>query len=623
MEFIAEIRRRHFVSGESISAIAQSLKLSRPTVRKALKALEEPVYQRQHQPAPKLGDFLKQLEQWLDIEARLPKRQRRTARRLFEGLQAEGYRGSYGPVQRFVKSWKAHRAGHPAVAQAFVPLSFPPGETCQFDWSHEEIELGGVPQTVKVAHFRLAYSRQMFVAAYPRETLEMVMDAHVRAFAFFGGVTTRLVYDNLKTVVDAVFVGKERQFNRRFLALANHYLFEPVACTPAAGWEKGQVENQVGNVREWLFTPRLKFAGFAELNAWLAVRCHELAGRRHPAQPDRTVSDCFAEERPLLRPVTAAFDGYVEQTLRVSSTCLVRVDRNRYSVPAAWAGKVVSVRLTADALRVVAEGQTVAEHPRGFGREQLVCDPWHYLPVPERKPGALRHGAPFRDWDLPAAIRAVRDRILKQPKGDRAFVELLLLAREAGLDVLEVACDLALEAGVVTGPVVLNAMRRLSAPARPEPLEGAPAPALRLEPVADCGRYDSLRGPRHVHWAAESPGAPPPRHGRRLGRAAGRVRQAARRPGGLAGSAHRSRAGRPPGAQPALPAWRGTLPRPPRPARVRLGRVALAASARRAARHRRLHGAGAQPDPRRRDRHRQDPPCHRLGRGRHPPGQAG
>ena len=435
MEFIAEIRRRHFVGGESVSAIARDLQLSRPTVRKALKALAEPRYTRQRQPAPKPGGFVAQLEQWLDIESRLPRRQRRTAARLFEGLQAEGYRGSYDPVQRFVKQWRAGRSASPGVTQAFVPLAFPPGETCQFDWSHEEVELGGTPQTVKLAHFRLAYSRQMFVVAYPRETQEMVFDAHVRAFAFFGGVPTRMVYDNLKTVVDAIFTGKERQFNRRFLTLANHYLFEPVACTPESGWEKGQVENQVGNVREWLFTPRLRFAGFAEMNAWLATRCHELAGRRHPAQTSRTVADCFAEEQPLLRPVTAAFDGYVEQVLRVSGTCLVRIDRNSYSVPAQWAGKVVSARLAADTLRVVAEGQVVAEHVRRFGRDQLVCDPWHYLPVLEKKPGALRHGAPFQDWDLPAAIRAVRDRILRQPKGDRAFVELLLLAREAGPDV--------------------------------------------------------------------------------------------------------------------------------------------------------------------------------------------
>jgi hypothetical protein len=158
---------------------------------------------------------------------------------------------------------------------------------------------------------------------------------------------------------------------------------------------------------------------------------------------------------------------------------------------------VVSVRLTADQLRVAADGQLIAEHVRRFGRDQLICDPWHYWPVLEKKPGALRHGAPFQDWDLPAAIRQVRDRLLKQPKGDRAFVELLLLARTTGLDVLEVARDLTLEAGVVTGPVVLNTLRRLAAPARPQNLDGAPLPVLHREPLADCGRYDSLRESRH------------------------------------------------------------------------------------------------------------------------------
>jgi hypothetical protein len=192
------------------------------------------------------------------------------------------------------------------------------------------------------------------------------------------------------------------------------------------------------------------------------------------------------------------FEGYVEHTLRVSSTCLVRIDRNRYSVPSAWAGKVVSVRLTALRVCVIGEGQEIAEHPRHFGREQLVCDPWHYLPVLEKKPGALRHGIPFQDWELPPAIRIVRDRILKQPKGDRAFVELLLLARDIGLDTLEVAAELALESGVITAPVIMNAMRRLAAPARPQALENTPR--LTVEPLADCTRYDSLlREVRHVH----------------------------------------------------------------------------------------------------------------------------
>jgi len=239
MDIIAEIRRRHFVSGESISLIAQSLKISRPTVRKHLTTANELVYQRQIQPLPKLGDYKAQLIDWLEADAKLPKNQRRTAQRLFEGLVAEGYQGAYDSIQRFVKQWKYDHQRSPAIQQAFIPLVFQPGEVCQFDWSQETVEINGVVQTVKVAHFRLAYSRKMFVVAYPRETQEMVMDAHNRAFAFYGGVPKQLVYDNLKTVVDCIFVGKERQFNRRFMALANHYLFEPVACTPASGWEKG------------------------------------------------------------------------------------------------------------------------------------------------------------------------------------------------------------------------------------------------------------------------------------------------------------------------------------------------------------------------------------------------
>ena len=350
-------------------------------------------------------------------------------------------------------------------------------------------------QTIKVAHFRMAYSRRMFVVAYPRERQEMVLEAHCCAFDYFGGVPARLIYDNLKTEVDAVLVGKARQFNRRFLTLANHYQFEPVACTPASGWEKGQVENQVGNVREWLFTPLARFDSFAALNTWLASRCTELAQRQHPTQTERCIAECFADEQPLLRPSHARFDGYVEQMLRVSSTCLVRVDRNRYSVPACYAGQAVSVRINAEQVRLVAQGEVIAVHARVFGRDQLVCDPWHYLPILEKKPGALRNGAPFVNWDLPPAIVLVRDRLLTQPKGDSAFVELLLLAGEAGLEALEMACALALETGIIRAAVVLNELRRLIAPSIPSALIDLPDGILLChEPIADCQRYDSLRG---------------------------------------------------------------------------------------------------------------------------------
>ncbi|MDQ3524901.1 MAG: IS21 family transposase [Chloroflexota bacterium] len=404
MDLIAEIRRRRLVSKESISSIARELKLSRPTVRKHCRSQTEPIYRRHKQPTPMMGAFQERLETWLRTERLLPKAQRRTARRLFEGLQAEGYRGAYDSVQRFVQRWKAIKSG-PSPAQAFVPLAFAPGEVCQFDWSHEQVELGGAMQTIKVAHFRLAFSRQMFVVAYPRETQEMVFDAHNRAFAFFGGVPERMVYDNLKAVVETILTGKERLFNRRFMVLANHYVFEPVACTPASGWEKDQVENQVGNIREWLFTPLARFASFEALNEWLAVRCRELAARKHPVTPERSIAACFAEEQHALRRITATFEGYTEHMLRVSNTCLVVLDRNRYSVPAEFAGRAVSARTTAMQVRIVADGVVIAEHARRFGRDLLICDPWRYLPILERKPGALRNGVPFRAPSVREVVR--------------------------------------------------------------------------------------------------------------------------------------------------------------------------------------------------------------------------
>ena len=497
VETIAKIRRRHFREGESISAIARDLNLSRATVRKYLKDDQiQSGYKRTIQPKPKLGEFQALLEAWLLKESYLPRRQRRTARRLFEGLVSEGYTGAYDSVQRFVQHWKQSGIATTTTRKTFIPMHFPAGDTCQFDWSYEQAELAGVMQTVKVAHFRLAHSRKPFVVAYLRETQEMVLDAHNQAFAFFGGVPKRMVYDNLKTVVDHILDGKDRQFNRRFMAMAAHYMFEPVACTPASGWEKGQVENQVGNIREWLFTPCPRFDSLAALNHWLHMRCHELAKRRHPTWSDYSIADIFELELPHLHAVTQPFDGFIQYILRVSSMCLITLDRNRYSVPASYAGKVVNVHLYADKIRIVHDEEVIAEHQRRFGRDQLVCDLWHYLPLAEVKPGAIRHGVPFQE--LPAPILAVRDKILRQPKGDRAFVELLLMVREHGLEPLQVACELALQYGVLSAAIVMNEVRRLVDPPPPAPMTTGQWHLVH-EPVANCSRYDDLLGDSYVH----------------------------------------------------------------------------------------------------------------------------
>ena len=239
VETIARIRFEHFQNGKGIKRIARELGIARDTVRKVLRSgATEFVYKREVQPQRKLGAWIETLTAILEAEDKLPRRERRSTVRLFEELRGRGYDGAHDSVHRFVKSWRTERARAPM--HAFVPLRFDPGEAYQFDWSHEAIELHGLPLTVKLAQMRLSYSRMPFVRAYFRETQEMVFDAHDRAFAFYGGVCRRGIYDNMRTAVEAVFVGRARAYNRRFLQLCSHHLVEPVACTPASGWEKGE-----------------------------------------------------------------------------------------------------------------------------------------------------------------------------------------------------------------------------------------------------------------------------------------------------------------------------------------------------------------------------------------------
>jgi hypothetical protein len=375
-----------------------------------------------------------------------------------------------------------------------VPLSFAPGEAYQFDWSHEIVLMNRLPVTIKVAHVRLCHSRMPFVRAYPRESQEMVFDAHARAFEFLRGACTRGIYDNMKTAVEAVFIGKDRQFNRRFLQMCGHYLVEPTACTPASGWEKGQVENQVGNLRERLFTPRLRVTSYDELNAWLLDRCVAHAkANRHPELTDHTIWQVFEAERAKLVPITGRFDGFRAAQAAVSKTCLVRFDNNKYSVAARAVGRPVEIQSYADRIVIRQNGAIVGEHVRSFGRNQTIYDPWHYVPVLARKPGALRNGAPFKDWLLPASLERVRRRLKGSDDGDRQMVKILSAVLSDGLAAVEAACAEALAGGVHSADVVLNILARRRDPGPPATIVTPEVLSLRHAPIADCARYDRLR----------------------------------------------------------------------------------------------------------------------------------
>ena len=493
VDTIARIRREFFIRGRSIKEIVRDLHVSRNTVRKVVRSGATALsYEREVQPLPKLGQWRADLDRLLLSNAGKSSRERLTLMRVFEALRGLGYEGGYDAVRRYARTWQRERSA--LTSDTYVPLSFAPGEAYQFDWSHEVVLINGVTVKIKVAHVRLCHSRMLFVRAYPRESQEMVFDAHDRAFAFFKGTCRRGIYDNMKTAVETIFVGRERAYNRRFLQMCSHYLVDPVACTPASGWEKGQVENQVGVVRERFFTPRVRVKSYEELNALLLDQAIAYAkAHPHPEFKDRTVWQAFEAERPFLVAYAGRFDGFHATPASVSKTCLVRFDNNRYSVAAGAVGRPVEVRAYADRIELRQDGRVVGDHPRAFGRDQTVFDPWHYVPVLARKPGALRNGAPFKNWVLPSGIDRVRRKLGGVDDGDRQMVTILTAVLSDGLAAVEAACQEALREGVHSADVIVNILARQREPTTVVTVITSDALKLRHEPAADCARYDTLR----------------------------------------------------------------------------------------------------------------------------------
>ena len=495
MAMIGKVRRMWFRQKKSVREISRATSLSRNTVRKYLRVeqVQEPKYERRA-AATKLTSFHDQIVTALKADARRPKRERRTARALLAEIRAAGYTGGYTRLTDFIRQWRAGE-GQKLAAKAYVPLAFELGEAYQFDWSDEALVIGGVYRKVQLAHMKLCASRAFFVAAYPSQGHEMLFDAHARCFAALG-IARRGIYDNMKTAVDKVGIGKDRTVNSRFAAMCAHYLVDADFCNVAAGWEKGIVEKNVQDSRRriWQEASQRRFGSFEELNVWLATRCRSLWEElRHPEHEAFSIAEVLEHERAHLMPMTAAFDGYVERPARVSSTCLVSVVKNRYSVPCELAGQMVSTRLYPTRVKVVAAERVVADHERLEGKARTQYDWQHYVQLVQRKPGALRNGAPFAD--LPQPLAQLRRALLREAGGDRIMAQVLALVPERGLDAVLVAVELALEAAPPSGRVsvehVQNVLARLNAASRPANV--VTALAATTPPQANTARYDRLR----------------------------------------------------------------------------------------------------------------------------------
>ena len=509
MELLSVIRRWRFRQHYSIREIARRTGLSRNTIRKYLRSdIVEPRFKTPGRPSG-LDPFADKLSHMLQQEAAKSRKQKRTAKQLHADLVALGYDGSYNRVAAFAREWKAarHREQQTCGRGAFVPLAFLPGEAFQFDWSEDWAIIAGERTKLQVAHVKLCYSRAFVLRAYPQQTHEMLFDAHNHAFRVLGGAPRRGIYDNMRTAVDKVGRGKERKVNTRFSAMVSHFLFEAEFCNPAAGWEKGQIEKNVQDARHRLWQPTPSFPSLAALNDWLEARCRELwAEIPHGSQPG-TVADVWREEAQDLAQHLRPFDGFVEHTKRVSPTCLIHLERNRYSVPASFANRPVSVRVYPERVVVAAEGQIVCEHARVFARSHdrkstTIYDWRHYLAVIQRKPGALRNGAPFAE--MPPAFRALQQRMLKTPGGDREMVEILALVLQHDEQTVLTAVELALEAGAPTKTHILNVLHRLvdGKPVDAPPVKPPNALTLTTEPQANVGRYDALRKARETRHAS-------------------------------------------------------------------------------------------------------------------------
>ena len=492
MALMGKIRGMYFRDRKSISEIARLTSLSRNTIKRWLRAAPgTQAKYRRSEVATKLTPFAAALTKALETDAQRPRRERRTARALHAQLKAEGYAGGYTRLTDFIRDWRQAQ-GKTLNTNAFVPLTFGLGEAFQFDWSEEPLVVGGIYRRLQVSHLKLCASRAFWLVAYPSQGHEMLFDAHTRSFTALGGIPRRGIYDNMKTAVDKVKKGKGRTVNARFAAMCAHYLFDADFCNVASGWEKGVVEKNVQDSRRriWQDAGQQRFGSYVELNAWLGERCRTLWGElAHPEHAALSVAEMLEHEQPHLMPMPEPFDGYVEHPARVSSTCLVNVQRNRYSVPCELAGQMVSARLYPTRVAVVAGDAMVASHERLADRGQTRYDWQHYIPLVQRKPGVLRNGAPFAD--LPPALLQLQHALVRRTGGDRVMAQVLAAVPLAGLESVLVAVELVLETGAVSAEHVLNVLARLSA----GPLLEQAQSALQLSeaPRADTGRYDGLR----------------------------------------------------------------------------------------------------------------------------------
>jgi transposase len=454
VEIYGRVRRAVRVEGRSQRAVAREFGFSRETVRKMLQYAVPPGYQRQ-QPIkrPKLGPWVGVIDAILEDDKLRPAKQRHTAKRIFERLREEhGFTGGYTIVKDYVRSAELHSR------EMFIPLTHAPGEA-QADFGEALVVVAGVEQKAHYLAVDLPHSDDCFVAAFPAETTEAFLEGHARAFAYFGAVPTRILYDNTKIAVARILGGEERQKTRAFSELQSYYLFADKFGRPAKGNDKGKVEGLVGYARRNFMVPIPRVSSWEELNTRLEAESQKRRLRRLRGHTE-SIGERFKRDHAAMLPLPAApYEACEKIAPRVSSLSLVRYRSNDYSVPTQYGHRQVWVKGYVHQVVIACGSEVIARHERRYERETVVFDPMHYLALLEQKTRALDQAAPLAGWLLPecfAQLRRLLEARLKK-HGSREYVQVLRLMETFAL--AEVTH--AIEEALLLGTISFDAVRHL------------------------------------------------------------------------------------------------------------------------------------------------------------------
>jgi transposase len=489
--------RRAFRDGKSIREIAREFDHSRNTIRKVL-TQAEPRAAIRNRCAPKLGQFYEIINQILRDDETAPPKQRHTAAQVFRRLRDEHeYPGGYAQVQRYLLR---HRQ---TKKETFIPLGHLPGERLEADFGHIYVDFPDGCRLVPFLVTTWAYSNYPFVVALPFERTEAILEGMVRAFEYFGCIPKEVWWDNPKTVATSILLGRERRLHPRYAALASHYVFSPLFCTPRRGNEKPDAENTVRGVQRRFSTPVPKVRDLDELNQHFRARCEaELARTVQSLFGSFVIRERFAEEQAAAAPLPKhRFDPCVIRTAApVDKYQTVAFERNRYSVPRSFAFQMVMVKGYVDEVVIVAKGEVVARHIRSRQPDTLILDPLHYLATLDRKPGALDHAPVYRDWKLPACFSELRAELEKHhgaAAGARRFVKVLQLLADHPMSRISTAIEACRRDQLCSAEAVIQ--RALSLAARdampgPSPwssIELMTLPQIQV-PAPNLSRFNQL-----------------------------------------------------------------------------------------------------------------------------------